>query len=315
MTNEKTIKEYDATLCALEVINKNLMDVINSKEYTEGKKILRWISLMRQHRILRNIPNYIKHRAVKEELLDEAFENFTNDEWKSFLHYGDTNLKIAVYTCITGGYDYPKTPLLQRDNMNFYLYTDEEKQVGRVTNGWKCLEIPKKLNALSNTEINRYIKMHPFEFFENDYDYSIYLDGNVQAVSDISVFTEMVNEEVGIAAHRHRFRDCVYDEEKMCELKGKGDVMAMREQIINYRKESYPKHYGLIECTVLVTQLNNSTAKNIYDQWWEEFNRYDSRRDQISLPYILWRNDIAVSSIVTLGRNLYKNPKIRVYDH
>lgn len=71
----------------------------------------------------------------------------------------------------------------------------------------------------------------------------------------------------------------------------------------------------MIECTVMVTLLESKKAKEIYNQWWDEFLKQGSLRDQLSFPFILWKNNIKISEVGTLGKNLYKNTKIRVYSH
>ena len=38
-------------------------------------------------------------------------------------------------------------------------------------------------------------------------------------------------------------------------------------------------------------------------------------RDQLSLPYTLWKNNIKMNILTTLGDNVYKNPKIRKINH
>lgn len=310
----KDHRDYN-TLYALESLNRELMDVIGSKEYTKGKKIVRWKEIIKKHEVISSLPNFFKHRKVKEVYLEGAEENFPYPIWKYNLHYGNADKKIVIFTCITGNYDKPKEPLMKLKNVDYILFTDLEIENHKIINGWVCRSIPSRLLKMTNIEINRYIKMHPFEFFKEQYDFSIYIDGNVQIVSDVSTFTEMVDANLGIAAHTHRFRNCIYSEGKICELKGKGNIERMRKQLESYKTNLFPKHYGLIECTVMVTQLNNDVAKSIYKQWWYEFNKYKSMRDQLSLPYVLWKNGIQVSAVGKLGKNLYRNTKIRVYDH
>ena len=58
--------------------------------------------------------------------------------------------------------------------------------------------------------INRYIKLHPQEFFLNEYRYAIYIDGNIRVMSDLSPYTRKCNCKTGIAMHRHVQRICAY---------------------------------------------------------------------------------------------------------
>ncbi len=302
-------------LRAIEELNREIIDIYESKEYAEGKKILHWMDLIKKHKILESIPNFFMNKKVLSNYEKGASENFDFEEWNKYLHFGDPNLNIVVYTCITGNYDKPKQPLLKFGNVKYILFTDDTECLKKDNSIWEYRKIPDIISDYNNIYKNRYIKMHPFDLFGDSFDVSIYIDGNVKVISDISIFAEMINDNVGIAAHKHRFRDCIYEEESTCELKRKGNIEKMREQIEFYRNEEFPAHYGLIECTVLATQLHNKTANIIYQQWWNEFLHHDSMRDQLSLPYILWKNNIDIKQVCTLGRNLYRNKKIRVYSH
>ena len=91
-----------------------------------------------------------------------------------------------------------------------------------------------------NSLINRYIKFHPFELLGKDYDYSVYIDGNITPVTDLTVFTEKINPEIGIAMHMHSQRNCVYDEAKACMILGKGQKANIEKQIKRYEDQGFP---------------------------------------------------------------------------
>ena len=157
--------------------------------------------------------------------------------------------------------------------------------------------------------------MHPHELFEDKYDYSIYVDGNILCVSDVSSFVNEINNKIGIAMHKHCCRNCIYDEAKILKIVKKGNLKKLDEQIQKYKNKRFPEKYGLLEANVIVTDLNNNYAKKIYNDWWEEFASTKSNRDQISLPYILWNNNVEIDKVGTLGNNVYDNPKIQKKDH
>lgn len=54
--------------------------------------------------------------------------------------------------------------------------------------------------------------MNPHLVF-TDYDYSVYIDGNIQLVGDPSEFVNQLSP-LGIGLHKHRARNCAYDEAK-----------------------------------------------------------------------------------------------------
>jgi len=55
-------------------------------------------------------------------------------------------------------------------------------------------------------------------------------------------------------------------------------------------------------------------CKKLMEEWWKEFLTY-SKRDQISMPYVLYKNRISISEVGTLGNNVYENPSFRIVTH
>ena len=219
---------------------------------------------------------------------------------------------MAIYTCITGDYDNVEEPLIMEEGCDYFLFTNNPNI---KSDSWKIKPIPEEIQKIkNNAKINRYIKMHPKELFE-EYDYSIYIDGNIKLISTISQFVNQLNEKTGLAIHRHCTNVCVYDEVKDCRAYGKGDYSKLKKQVNRYRNEGFPKEYGMLECNVLVSDLKNNNAKMIFDEWWNEYLTSESMRDQIALPYVLWKKKIPVEEIGNLGENVNTNYAIKINSH
>ncbi len=218
--------------------------------------------------------------------------------------------KIAVYTVITGAYDQVLEPYCQPDNCDYFIFTDED--VEDSTSAWQKREIPDSLNGLTDAEKNRYLKMHPQELFD-EYKYSIYVDGNIQIVTDI---TEYINElgPVGIGTHLHPVRDCVFEEMQEVIRQGKEREENIRRHAKYMIETGMPHHYGLLECNVIAREHHNPICIKVMEEWWREFEAY-SKRDQISLPHVLYRNKIQVQEIGILGDNVRTNPSFRIFRH
>ena len=123
---------------------------------------------------------------------------------------------------------------------------------------------------------------------------------------------QYVKSETGIAMHRHIQRDDIYDEAATCIWYRKGNRKKLKEQIKRYKLEGFPRNYGMLEATIIVCDICNKQAEIIFEEWWGEFYDSASFRDQIALPYILWKQNIKISDIGNLGCNLYVNPKFIV---
>ncbi len=286
----------------IEKLNLENIELQNSKEYRLGKKIL----IIKEQGFIKFIKSIILSFKMRKYNHKASIKN----EF-SFVNNLDLNSKkIVIYSALISDYDSIKEPFFINKNCDYILFTDQN-----INNSiWKKREIPENIKKLKNPIlINRYIKMHPFELF-SDYDYAIYIDSSIQIVSNLVPFINRMDLEYGLAFHKHRYRDCLYEEIKCCHLLKKGNKQKLENQKILYEKEGFPIHYGLLECGVFVVDLHNKKSQIILENWWVNFSRSESLRDQIAFPYTLWKMNIKLDKFGGLGNNLYKNSKIRVYN-
>lgn len=299
-------KQY---LHSLEQLNLEIIELMESKEYISGKKLSNLRRAFPNH-LLRFLINHCKNKSIKNKV-----KKISAPISKQDVFYADPvnkGLSGVVYTCITKGYDKPKEPLYADPNLDYVIFSDKRNDSDSV---WNYRDISKMKIEEGNNAVNRYYKFHPFEFFEN-YDFSIYIDGNVQLISDTSALLAVAkNSKTGIAMHRHATMDCLYNNMLWCLYNHRGDPKALKRQVDKYRAENFPPHYGLLEATIIVVDLKNEIAKKIMDAWWNEFVSTKSGRDQISLPYVLWKAGFTVDDIGCLGNDEYHNPKFRIYGH
>jgi len=225
-----------------------------------------------------------------------------------------SNKRIAVYTCVFGNYDTIIDPISCPDNIDYFVISDSPDIKSKI---WKKLDVSKystMLSKLSNVEKNRWFKMHPFELFGDKYQYSIYIDGNIRPITD---FTEFVNKlgECGIAMFSHKFNDCVFQEAlNNYYLIKKTPKNQIKEQISYLRGKGMPEHYGMTTCNVIVRDHKNPIVRKLMDDWWEEFMLH-CRRDQLSFPYVVWKNGIQMSDIATLGNDVWNADSLMVVEH
>lgn len=303
------------TIKALEILNKETIQLKGSTEFNLGKKLVRLKRELKQGKIKLQFER-LKKKIMLNKITEAVSDNNVDEEtWKEQLRLGNKSNKVVIYTCITGDYDVPMRPLYFPSNVEFILFTDN-LSLHENSNGWKVKQIPQKLLGEYNAALtNRYIKLHPHELFSEEFGYSIYIDGNIRPVSDLSLYVNYINSNIGMAFHKHASRNCIYEEVKSCLALGKGNPKKLKEQIEKYKYEGFPKNFGMLECNVIVNDLKSDISKNIFDAWWKEIIRSDSGRDQLALPYILWDNGFDPKSVSKLGANVYKNAKLQVVDH
>ncbi len=222
------------------------------------------------------------------------------------------NEKIAIYIVNIGGYDELLQPLIKSNNCDYYIVSDKKpKELGCFN--W--IDANKYLPniKLTNVKKARYLKLHPHLLFK-DYTYSIFIDGNVKCIDDISCFVNNINKTTKIAIHPHPCRDSIYSEIVSLKISGKGNYKTMKKQVSEYRKEKMPDHYGLFETNVLVRKHNDDNCIKIMEQWWNEIE-IKSERDQLSFTYVLWKNGYNANDIGVICDSIKNNSKVLVIDH
>lgn len=301
----------------IEALEKVNFEYIKLREYEPKELILG----RRLFHLKENFPNLFTwvFNYYRGQIIKKKSDSITNVVPEEKIFYANPPIiecgRGAVYTCITNGYDFPIEPIYKSKNLDYFLYTDMNR-CGGNNSYWICKEIADNIVHNKGSMINRYYKFHPFELFENNYDYSIYIDGNVQTVSNIDCLYSVAKDSpIGIAMHYHAGRICAYKDAEWCIYNKRGIENKIREQMKFYMDQGFPRDFGLCEGTIIVVDLSSNVAKKIMKLWWEELCRSGSRRDQLSFPYVLWKNGFSITDVGCLGNDEYHNPKFRINAH
>lgn len=218
-------------------------------------------------------------------------------------------MRIAIYTCVIGGYDIISPPLAIEDNCDYYIISDDSSLANNVFKWIDVNSLIPNIN-MSPKDKNRYCKMNPHKIFPN-FDFTIYLDGSIQIIKPISHNIDKVGI-TGLALHKHRKSDCIYSEAIFLNwlgvIRNKKDIV---DEMNRYINDGFPKHFGMFECGMIVTDLNNYKGKKLYSKWYEEYLR-GAKRDQQALMYSLWKLGYVKEDIGNLGGkyNILTNPEI-----
>lgn len=219
--------------------------------------------------------------------------------------------RIAVYTVIYGAVDEIHEPLTTPDNCDFFIFTDQPLDPASL---WQPREFIANHYSLADDPVlkSRFVKMFPDLFFA-DYDYTLYLDGKFQLRTDPTEFIHDMGP-VGLKMFPHPLRDCVYQEIRACIRQQKEDPDRLTRYAMKLKQAGLPKHYGLLEGAVILREIGNQNLHNLMDAWWQEFC-HEIRRDQLSLPYVLWQNGLKPAQLATLGQFIWSDPVFRKYPH
>lgn len=196
-------------------------------------------------------------------------------------------LSVLVHTCVTGGYDEPRSQP-EIDGVTWIFHTDDPNVVAPAP--WRTLLLDPAVAPAHHHPRRRakYPKAVPFEFPELcGYDYTLWMDGNLQ-IQRIDVIDIIRDSTVnGFSFSPHFNRRCIYNEAMASIRMGKYRGEPVAEQVIHYQRQGMPANWGLIETSMIGRDLGIPLVREVGKRWLEE-NLAWSYQDQVSLPYVLW---------------------------
>jgi len=195
--------------------------------------------------------------------------------------------KIAVYSCITGGYE----PYRHRQNHNgakFFMFSDgyEDSAIWSFLPASRLFQDPRR-NA-------RHHKTLPHEWF-GDYDITCWIDGSMEVKASLPYMVEKWLPGFDCVVFKHPDRKCVYDEATVVKGKGYDFPDVIDRQMAKYKADGYPTKNGLSE-TKIVMRYNTPKVKEFNKMWFYELMN-GSVRDQLSFDYCAWKTDLKVNRI------------------
>jgi hypothetical protein len=220
----------------------------------------------------------------------------------------DGRARIAVYTAIVGHYDCLKIPTQVDPACDYYCFTDNDISWQDV---WVRRDFPWHHD--DPVRMARHVKHNPQVYFA-DYDYSIWLDANLQLDCSPQALMPAQRDSWDLAVWRHPYRDCAYAEAEQCVLEAKDDADTIRAQMQRYRDQGFPEHAGLNENNVLVRRHNAAEMIELARAWWDEIVR-GSRRDQLSFGFVAQHSKVRVAHIGAAGSDSRNDPRLRFFAH
>jgi hypothetical protein len=210
------------------------------------------------------------------------------------------NKGTVIYTCIVDDYDDLKEPKYISEGCDYVLLSDKKPKDNGVFQFIDVKDVVPE-DIRDSHFINRYCKINADKIFPK-YRYSIYMDGGLEITGDICKCTEHLNQKTGLGVAGENYYDSVFVEILKAAEGGRIEKEKAMEISKRYWNEGMPMHFVSFLCNVLVRQHNHPVCKKIMHEWWEETYKH-TYRDQISLPYILWKNGIMKEDIYRVCEN------------
>lgn len=191
----------------------------------------------------------------------------------------------AIFTAIFGGYDdlrdQPECP-----GVDYICFTDDPELSSEQ---WRVqLVEPRFPNPRLSA---KWFKLLPHLALPG-YRYTIWIDGGIQIlVEDFAVEILSFMTDTGFLLFRHPARTSVRDEVAELRRLGRFPDQPFEEQAARYRREGFQDDLGLFAATVIARDSYRPAVRSLGERWMNE-NLQGTFRDQLSLPYLLWRMQI-----------------------
>jgi hypothetical protein len=223
----------------------------------------------------------------------------------------DNSEKIVIYTVISGNYDTLKQPEVIGNHFRYVCFTDQEFKEEQQ---WEIRPLLTKFN--NPILVNRYHKMHPHILFPEN-KYSVYIDGNIQITGShlYDRVLELIKANAVLSLITHPDRVCVYKEAEVCVNNGLDSTLRIWRYIAFLKKRQYPSNNGLIEANIIFRMHKIKPIIQLMEEWWKFFRKF-SYRDQLTLPYVLWKNKTSyVPFFEEEGVNVRNHPDYAFFSH
>lgn len=218
-------------------------------------------------------------------------------------------MRLLVYTGIFGNYDRVFPPVRPVTRAHFVAVTDDPSL---NVPGW-ATQVVEAGRFGTSREANRYYKMLGHREL-GDFDASIYVDGNVRLLGDpVDAAAGFIKSGAALGIFRHPLRDSVAGEVEACIRNGKvEDPRPIRNEYQEYIADGFRDDLGLVEATILMKNHHHAGLDEAMALWHTLYARHLTR-DQISLPYVLWKTGLPCHYHPGSFRD--PNPHFGLYPH
>lgn len=220
-------------------------------------------------------------------------------------------MRKAIYTVLVGKYDELKQPLVVDSDFDYICFSNDiaTSKVGV----WNIR--PISFQDSNRTRVSRYPKLLPHKTLP-EYDYSLYLDANIQIVDKnlYQYVNQGIEKDCLIAQVPNIFRDCIYKDMEIAYRKGKVGLCDTRRQYNHLKQEGFPEHFGLYENNVILRKHNSKNIIAISEDWWHEYSTY-THRDQFCLMYVYWKHGFMPDLLLGEGHNARNSVCLKLIPH
>jgi len=187
-------------------------------------------------------------------------------------------MKKAIFSVLIGTYDTPRRAPLYI-GWDALLFTDQDIDPAL---GWKVINVPS--TDIPHKESRKY-KWLSHRYLP-EYELVCYIDMNMEL---------LIAPPLMPFWFRHPKRSTVSQEVKAIVEQQKDDPNILQKQIQNYQMDGFSDTVGLFQ-NGFFCRYHRPTINQLHEEVWSIIQQY-SHRDQLALPFAVWKLGIAPDNI------------------
>lgn len=210
--------------------------------------------------------------------------------------------KGVVYTCTFFSKSEIQQPEYINLNWDYICFTSVKEKIGTKDGVWEYRELP--IENQGDVEGLRHICMLNPHLILSEYDYSIWVDPNYVITGDLELFLASYGRNTSFLSFPSYVTDDVY-EMMATGLRGDDENICMRKKCLQYEREGYPRHFGMISDKIMVRNHRDEKLCKVMECWWDEAVQC-KRLWQYGFNYAAWKYDFdyAICDLF-VEKNLY----------
>lgn len=258
--------------------------------------------------------------------------------------------KIAIYTCITGGYDTLRQPAAIWPEADYICFVPQKVPAPSVMPGSPAVMadqighpgstghlgegIPAQggydktggydgvwrlrsfaCDAPGDVLQSRYPKINPHLVLP-DYEYSLWMDGNT-TVADASLYDILkakMDSGIVYSGLCHPLRDCIYDEALRCLQTGRISLPGYLKTVLRLKLNGFKTHQGLTENNVIFRKHNCPEVVRMDELWWKLLLG-GPLRDQLFFVYAMQKAGVKLDYLLPKEFCSRNHPAFGYYPH
>jgi len=212
----------------------------------------------------------------------------------------------VIYTAMFGRFDEVHDPIVKLPGWDLCFFTDAKLQ----SNKWNIINVQRK-KEFDNVQMSRYYKMFPHLHLK-DYDISLWIDASILIRQPIDEFMGFITNDIKMGLYHHT---CSWKEEFNNMHYWCRDANVLNSQMSDYQKDGFNIDNVIMSGNVILRGHADDKVIETMQLWWEQFNKYYIKRDQISLAYSLWKSKLNVNFFPGLYPKGDRNRHFKNFGH